>query len=213
MLDFGIFPRFSNSDTGFPGTLHVHPLYVRFECKCFVRVEGKSLSVHTCYRQGYRTGYCQFRWRNARFLSKAEGKPDWHVCLKRKWNANERIIMRRNEERKKKNMEEEVWYEWKFSVGNVSRLPESGLQRRMAGESPLVKNPDFSYRAIECARKHVNKPFRRERKPARDTYSRVSSWFSRRENGCTAVERISQKERALLSIWNQFYGRTASCAL
>lgn len=62
--------------------------------------------------------YCQFRWRNVSWKLK---KSRTASVAKRKWNMNEWIIMRKSEKRTNENFPSEM-----------SRLPESGLQRRTA---------------------------------------------------------------------------------
>lgn len=61
---------------------------------------------------------------------------------------------------------------WKFSVGNVAIAGKRITKTN--GRVAARENPDFSYRAIESARKYVNK-LSDERKAARDVYSCVFS--------------------------------------
>jgi len=128
------------------------------KCKCFI-VERKSLPSifdKTVTNSGTGQAIANFTGETRLFCKlKAKEKLDRHVDTEAQ--EHEWIIMRRNEKRTNENFPSET-----------SRLPESGLQRRMPCRR-LRKSRSLAYRAIESARKYINK-FSDKRKPAKDIY-------------------------------------------
>ena len=83
-----------------------------------------------------RTGLLPILLKKTRFakIEEKPDRPDRHVDSRER-NMNEWIIMRRNEKRTNED----------FSIGNVAIVGKRITKTN--GRSPLVKNPDFSYRA------------------------------------------------------------------